>query len=795
MLVNADTPYLTAAANFVLDEMLVRNMPGWPCCPPGETHEPAWHTIEFSPFSPATRVPAVQVFSQSQSTLHWLDPPPPLVAAGEAAQGLPVARVAPESAREGLIARINFSDIAHTFEIDVRWNPQHLTRRLVVAAFRGLKKLSEKELRLSQPGPGTFAFSDNDGITHVLLTVTERPRKDLPPDFGFIEFVQLRYRSLQETLIAILERERCDRVSQPGGATGGRFAWLPNHDYDISLRTRVTVRHQRSGEQAREIPQHLFFRTKGLPGLNAAGRTGEELEPYVDSVYPARSRPLYRSEPAAIGFNERFDVFQEPPGGYRPEDPLERRQKFDWVLAVQKDEDGQPISAATSDWIVAHRGAGTPPVRDPVITAAAAIHALLRSAPSRDPLIQRFEAVLASPSSCGETVPLHSRVLLHDPFDPRQPGISPALWPPRTVLRGLVQPKDGPWVNRAPFVSGDETAFSPAGGGPWIFDNGALGPDAAGTGRMLGLFGEPGWDHLRLRVRVDPNGSVAGAALAGGNALFLVDQPARLLRIIVRRSSADQELGSAAIGASGPYTLEVTALDDRWQASIGDAKVEAPREELRGGRAALVAEGTAPRFHELRVEPAEAYRFDFRTSRYRDFAEHIRSFPGKAAKLPQAGAGTATIASLLAAEPPGEVMNLSADPLRRQRRFDTWVGGLAIPLRNAVERVEVTWRPSAGGADLLLLESPEPISLAEDVTAVLESLLAGDVIVQIPVTALSDWSQNRALLLPLDSNGAPAELASGTYRLRFNMDRQRFRSLSPDPAARVQGEGTIEFEV
>ena len=53
------------------------------------------------------------------------------------------------------------------------------------------------------------------------------------------------------------------------------------------------------------MSQPAFFRTKGLPGLNASPNVGDELTPYVASTYPPdRSVPLYRNEPVALAFTE-----------------------------------------------------------------------------------------------------------------------------------------------------------------------------------------------------------------------------------------------------------------------------------------------------------------------------------------------------------------------------------------------------------------------------------------------------------------------------------------------------------
>src|SRR5262249_9341746 len=186
---------------------------------------------------------------------------------------------------------------------------------------------------------------------------------------------------------------------------------------------------------------------------------------YVEAAYPGPGRPLYRSEPVLLALNERSDLFR-PPDPPHPGDPPERRQQVDWVLVVTRVGGAGPperISRPDTDWIVAHRGTvppPQPPLRGPIDVNRVAAVALRRAA-SQDPLRQRFEAVLASPSSCNRPPSAPpSRALIHRPYDPAQPDAEPAFWPPRAVLRAGAQIRGGPFVERTPFEPGDETAFS-----------------------------------------------------------------------------------------------------------------------------------------------------------------------------------------------------------------------------------------------------------------------------------------------------------------------------------------------
>jgi hypothetical protein len=100
------------------------------------------------------------------------------------------------------------------------------------------------------------------------------------------------YQALDEMRGAVIDKLKCGSVDPALGGNGARFAWLPNHDYEIAIKTRVTVKDDRSGTLQQELPQLIFFRTKGLPGLNAVARVGQEIDPYVESVYPAPGTTL-----------------------------------------------------------------------------------------------------------------------------------------------------------------------------------------------------------------------------------------------------------------------------------------------------------------------------------------------------------------------------------------------------------------------------------------------------------------------------------------------------------------------
>ena len=782
LLVNAEVPYLTAILSLEVDELLVINGDGWPCCSGGKDHD-RWHTLDFRGAATGQRAAATQPFTESNSTLHWIGEPPPVVGPGLLfGTPTPVARVFGAPRQEAPFARVSFDAPAAVFEMTILWQEMHLPRRLVVTPFRGLKPLPEQSFKLSAPNLNRIRVEDPDGITHVLLRLDGRP---VPPDAGvdWLELEGMRYRSVAEVLDAVLEGGRCGTTNDDADQGGKRFAWMANHDYELSFRVRTTVKDERSGSLVKELQQRAFFTTKGLPGLNAGVRVGEELEPYVESVYPPPAMPLYRSEPAVLAFNERYDVFaalERPP---EPDDPPERRQAHDLVLAVEKIGGvgvERRMTQTAADWIVANRGTAPPPKHRPPYVIGGALDPIvrggIRSAPTLVPLSVRYDAVLTSPYGCGLPAPpkRRSRTLSHDAVDPDQPDVVPRRWPGRVVLRASVRRKDAPFVEREPFEVGDETALTRTVA--WEVVDGAVGPKAPVTTRQLAVFGDATWEHVVVRAAISPAGSEAGLAVALGatplgarGLLALVDPVGGRLRLVARRAGVDVELANEDLVVTDPVVLEVTAYDDQIHARVGETTVTANRLDLREGRLALVAAGQA-RFSSLRVDGLELYRYEFETSRYLDLAEHVGSFRGTVARLAPSPDALATVGDLVAAG-----VDPIADKLDRQRRFDAWVSGLALLLRAQVQRLEVSTR-----GDLLVIESPEPLPIGEDVTVALEHLT-----VAVPVATISNGDGTATLLVPA------VPLVPGTYRLTFMLNRARYRGA--DAVGRLQQQASTEF--
>lgn len=756
LLVNADTPYTFLTANPAAEEELLARDPSFPCCP--VRREIPRHSLDFTDVPLGARSPVSKRFTESTSVLRWTLPRPPAVApALGPPTGTHVARPLLRLGDDLTLAVITFDELVVDVDLSVFWRPVDLPATptiLVVEATRGLEVVDRQEFPLfgSPPPSGVIRREDLGGLTAVTLRhVTLAP--DLDPDAGpapataptrttFLELRRAAYRTVREARAVLATLARCHAGG--GQAGGGALAWLPNHDYEITLAVREVVDHQGSAQET-VVEQRAGFRTRGLPGLNAVETVGEELEPQVESFYPGVPGLLYRAEPLVVAFDDRFSSLvplDVPPA---PNAPAERAQLLEYALAVEQ-ADGVRLSVTAADWVVAHRGPPPRP-RRPWVADASLVRSAVRRADSTDPLVQRLEHLeRLSPVCDSLDVRLRaSQVLRHAPVDlAAESGDPGALWPPRTSLRVAVRNRGGPHVARAPFEDGDQTALSVADEGlssatPWVVRDGVLtvsGRPGVGQRHYAGLGQEGGaWDHVTIRATVAPAGGVAGVAVAvlglprvDRALLAVVDEVAGRLVMQTRRAGVTTDVGSVPLpGSAASYPLEVTSFDDVVRARVGDVHLDVARGDLRGGRVAVVVDG-AGAVAELYVDALDAHATWAETSRYATFEEHVRSWDGLVGSVP---GDLATVPGLLAATAPEvtEVMTRPGDGQLRQRLFDAWVSSLTLPLSIQVDRLrvsEVEAEP-AEGAQVLLLESPEPLPLSRDVSLQMTHEVTGPV--------------------------------------------------------------------
>jgi hypothetical protein len=816
LLVNADTAYSLSTYNPEGDDVAATTFPGWPCCKPPRAPR-RFHEIDFDEIGPGLRAPASQRFTDSRSTFNWQGGPPPVVAPPDRAPAGSVPAFVHVSQRpEGPLAVASFDERVAVCEIFAYWAPDHSLNVLAVDAFDGLALVASQQIQLRTAAPPVIRVDVPKGMTSLLI----RKLGAVEPKQADVELVRVRYRTVREELAAAIHTTKC-KLGEGRVHGSGVLAWLPNRDYELTVRVRIALDHERSGAQDATVEQKAYFRTKGLPGLNAVARVGDEIEPYVESRYPGPGAArLYRREPLAVAFTERFNILA--PVQRAPSTADEANQILEWVLAVEKVGGVtafERITQTAADWVLAHRGLAPPrPPRRPLVLDAAIFKTGERSAPSLDPLVLRYDAMMHRAGGCNDPGDgLHpSQVLIHAPVDPGAPEAASPRWEADQELRVNLRQKNAPFVDRAAFDEPDASAFTrSAASGPaavWRSDGGAMRVDAdpQPAAAQYAVFGDSDWRHVQIETVIDPAGGEAGIAVAfsGSRSVEALLSSAGQLRLIERDGANLRALAApvAIAAGGGPAQLEVIVYDDRVRATVGDQSAEGPLGAIREGRVALVSRGGG-RFTRLHVGGLDAWRFHCRTSRYDDFPAHVESWDRVLGVLTpgDAGAATVTVAGLIAqtaAEVP-LVMNERADAEKRQRLFEAWTTGLALPLREDPRILSLTRWVEGDATSLILLESDEPLPFSRDVTVMLSrrtkirrfpfpselpTRQPRGVFVWSPVSTmvLTNGDETRALIVPA---GGP--LAAGSYRLGFQIDRRRWRAAAPDATSNYRATATL----
>ena len=202
-------------------------------------------------------------------------------------------------APEGEIVRARFDTPATEISFRLAWKAMHLPRGLVITAFRGLKPVAEQVLPLSANSPARIEIADPAGIDHLSLRITGRPVPDTAGVTGVVELESVRYRSRQELLDGLLHDLKCGAFDPDTAGNGSRFAWLPNHEYEVQLKTRVQVGHAERRRAGGRGPADHAVPHPGPAGAqrDRPGRQrnralrGVQLPAAWDVPLPQRTRP------------------------------------------------------------------------------------------------------------------------------------------------------------------------------------------------------------------------------------------------------------------------------------------------------------------------------------------------------------------------------------------------------------------------------------------------------------------------------------------------------------------------
>lgn len=746
LLVNSSAPYSFATQGAQNDQQAVASDPDFPCCGTDRRHHsPTVHVLDFSQFRSGTRVPRSQQFTNNGAWWTWATPNPPVAADGSPAYpGTTVAWLFPLQSVP--VGAVDLLDPAAQVGFELAWDA--FPGVFYLEAYDGTQLIDVQSADLHTAGSVelmlTAAVSAR-GMSRLTARIQVDKEVVIPSaaaaaaaaaavaGIGTVVAAYITMADYRQYVTAI---QRCGNQvppGPPGSDASGKLAWLPNHDYEIVVSSSVAMTSKDNGTRTLGTAEALYFRTKGLPGLNACASVGDDIRQHVDTSYPARrATPLYRQEPCVLAFDNSLSSVLPIDRNPAPGDPPEKAQMFPLELNVDRVASLSGMRRLTvpgNDWILAHRANPYPPIY--VVAEPAYATSTVRLTRSTDPLVLRYEAVRAAVPGCPPpTVDHASQVLLHEPID--ENGM-PGLWEAGTGYRATVRQEAGPFTERTGFDVFDLGAFIMQADGAaatlWSVDAaGNLVAPSAGRGRSYASCGDLDWDHLQVQTWIDLAGA-GGAGIAVGvgagtpvpqGVLATVEKDGGGYSLVlrIRNAAGETEAGRAAVAVTGPFLLSVVAYDDVVRAAVGTVSLDAPRGAVREGRVALVAEGPA-KFAGIAVTALDIYSFEYVTSKYASFAEHIASYDGLLPAMAAGAFGGAPVpVGTVLTQHAGDItaaMAAAADPQQRQRLFDAITAALGFGLRKYPTAVSVTRLTDQNGTLGLVVESPEPISLSREV--------------------------------------------------------------------------------
>ncbi|MDP5218554.1 hypothetical protein Q5Y75_15100 [Ruegeria sp. 2205SS24-7] len=507
------------------------------------------------------------------------------------------------------------------------------------------------------------------------------------------------------------DADRCDRTDSEGD--GDVTPFLPQHEYEVAITTQIGVRHSDTEWVEKPVTEHVRFQTSGPPGLNETSEPGTELQPHVVDARAGGRGLLYRSESVHLVLSSDLKVFGPGlPGtdefGYRLPVTLTVATAFE----ANTDQQSAKSSFEGREWFLERRASALPRLaivlRDPVF-ALATDELKLRL---RD-LTDAGTGTCTPEEHWKETRPR----LGVDPFDAR----GRPIWQSRSTYRASMRLEGSPLVDRKPFETADLAAFLTTTGS-WAVEDGFL----RATGEATARFGEADWDYLHLELAADleTGDQISAAALVdsgndGGGLRFLLSRGAGDTGTLeARPASGGAALGSVALSnLSDTVNLQIDTFADRIRVRAGGEALSIDREDRAGGLCEIGARDAAIR--SLVVRGIEMVGFDFKTSAYETFEDHIASAgePGAIA----IGSGAESLATLMP-RLGGEIdaaMAPDADDAERERVFNAAAAALAQPLRETTDRLHLD--VATNGSDRwLLLESPEPMDFVEEISLSLQ---------------------------------------------------------------------------
>ena len=629
LLYNGSTPFSVAEDDPLADAEILEENPGFPCC---LKQEPDVARLDFHD----DRLGAYPLGFLRTLNFVRRGTPAPIRARVGACSIRPPVQPAPGSPRVASFTRgLAISLTAEEDLAEVTVSFAAVARALVVA-FTARDEEGEVVDRIEKTLSGNVAFQTvtvhSDRLFRSLDITVETTRKPDTGDEKLFEALEVDWiECLLEADRAHAEddRLRCDRVDNDGH--GAKAPFLPQHEYEIALTTQVKIRHTNTSFETRSMIERASFVTAGVPGLNETVEPGLEMRPYVVSRPPGGRGRVYRDESVHLVLSPDLRLFGpgaagDDEAGFRYPVTLTVGSRFD----TRPEAGAENSSFESNDWFLDHRGTGG-------LTLTQILHDLIL-AQSKGGLRRRYQVL--SQDSGGTCPPddvwTESRPRLGvEPFD----AAGRPLWQARSGYHAAMRPAGGPVVERAPFEAADISAFRVISGA-WTVEDGVLRAEAAATGR----FGEPDWDSFSLQL----TGNVAASGHLSAAVLIDAANPGGGLRFTVTANADGSGTLEAHPLSGGPaivsqaiaalpetISLRIDVFADRIRATAAgvtlgvDRGAEAPGLcEIGGAQAGILS---------LNVRGLEMYGFDFDTSRYESFADHIAT-AGAIGQLPVAGA-------------------------------------------------------------------------------------------------------------------------------------------------------------
>lgn len=555
----------------------------------------------------------------------------------------------------------------------------------------------------------TIEVNPGSPFRTVELRVIRRPTgqdvenavDDSTLEFDWIECVTQRDQDRYEA-----DQARCDRIDEHGHVA--RAPFLAQHEYEIEITTRVSVNHTVVDWEEKDIVERVGFRTAGPPGLNETSEPGLELEPYIINREAGGRGLLYGEESVFLVLDSGLTLFGPGPAG-----ASEGNYRLPVVLTVEPAVVDNP--KVKSDWSSYENEEWFEMRKGETNFFVSVLNISLISALTTDPRRLRLRQLV-------ETA--NGGCPVDDVWNERRPrlGVSPfdadgrPFWKPRTTYHAAMRLSGGPVVDRNPFVASDISRFVDASG-IWEIENNALyAKDHASGG-----FGDDDWDYYRAKLIAEcPTDSevalavlVSGTHIDGGVKFAYSINNAGVGKIAVTTLTDGRVLAERQIDEP-PQTinLQVDVFADRLRCRCAGETLSVDREARPSGRSEIFARNT--HVQRLQVRSLEMTGFEFTTSRYRSFTDHINSAGDiDLMRLGDEAENIETVAMTFG----GAVVNAmrpQQDDSTREHVFNQVASALATPLREETDRLHIQVFQHEDDR-WLLLESPEPIDLVKEV--------------------------------------------------------------------------------